>query len=127
MAGVNNAKDYYTLMGFGHEDPKTGAVVVDNSILQGGIVSVYYLGTLIGALCGGKFSDMYGRIKSIAVGAVIGVLGASLQCSAQNHNWMICARLVNGFGTGILVSFRRSVLARASIPYASMTQFLTRT
>ena len=108
MAGVNNAKDYYTLMNFGHEDPKTGAVVVTNSVLQGGIVSVYYLGTLVGALAGGKFSDKYGRIKSIAVGAAIGVLGASLQTSAQSHTWMICARLVNGFGTGILVGLPKS-------------------
>lgn len=102
MSGVNNAKDYYTLMGFGHQDPETGAVVVDNSILQGGIVSVYYLGTLVGALGGGIFGDKYGRIKAIALGAAIAVLGATLQCSAQNHAWMICARLVNGFGTGIL-------------------------
>ena len=32
-------------MGFGHRGPD-GGVVVDNSLLQGGIVSVYYLGTL---------------------------------------------------------------------------------
>jgi MFS family permease len=102
MAGVNNAKDYYTLMGFGHQDPETGAPVITKTILQGGIVSVYYLGTLVGALAGGKFSDMYGRIKSIALGAAWAILGASLQCSAQNHNWMICARLINGIGTGKL-------------------------
>jgi MFS family permease len=102
MAGVNNARDYYTLMGFGHQDPETGAPVITKTILQGGIVSVYYLGTLVGALAGGKFSDMYGRIKSIALGAAWAILGASLQCSAQNHNWMICARLINGIGTGKL-------------------------
>jgi MFS family permease len=69
MAGVNNAKDYYTLMGFGYQDPETGAPVVTDSLLQGGIVSVYYLGTLFGALMGGKFGDRYGRIKAIAFGA----------------------------------------------------------
>lgn len=98
MAGVNNAPDYYRLMKFGHTDPETGAVVVDNSILQGGIVSVYYLGTLIGALAGGSFADKRGRIKTIALGAAWAVFGATLQCSAQNHNWMICARLINGVG-----------------------------
>ncbi|KAL8895342.1 MAG: hypothetical protein Q9207_008210 [Kuettlingeria erythrocarpa] len=102
MAGVNNAKDYYTLMGFGHENLETHAPVITGSILQGGIVAVYYLGTLIGALFGGWFGDKYGRIKTIALGAAWGVIGATLQCSAQNHNWMICARLINGFGTGIL-------------------------
>ncbi|KAL8926909.1 MAG: hypothetical protein Q9208_002718 [Pyrenodesmia sp. 3 TL-2023] len=102
MAGVNNAKHYYTLMGFGYEDPDKHGPIITNSILQGGIVAVYYLGTLIGALFGGWFGDKYGRIKTIALGAAWGVIGATLQCSAQNHNWMICARLINGFGTGIL-------------------------
>lgn len=36
-SGVNNAKDYYTIMRFGHEGPD-GAVVIDDSLLQGGIV-----------------------------------------------------------------------------------------
>ena len=69
-------------------------------ILQGGIVSVYYLGTLVGALFGGWFGDKKGRINAIAMGSVWAILGASLQGSAQNHQWMICARLINGIGTG---------------------------
>ena len=40
MGGVNNAENYYdTTMHFGHKDPQTGAVVVTNTVLQGGIVS----------------------------------------------------------------------------------------
>jgi len=89
MGGVNNAKDYYTLMKFGHQGPDR-APVITNTLLQGGIVSVYYLGTLMGCLVGGSFGDRYGRIKTIALGAGWAVLGACLQCSAQNHNWMIC-------------------------------------
>lgn len=65
-------------------------------------VSIYYLGTLIGCLVGGSFGDRYGRIKTIALGAGWAIIGATLQCSAQNHAWMICARLINGWGTGIL-------------------------
>ena len=39
MGGVNNAEDYYDrTMHFGHKDPETGAVVVTNTLLQGGIV-----------------------------------------------------------------------------------------
>jgi MFS family permease len=52
-------------------------------------VSVYYLGTLVGALAGGWVGEKVGRIKAIALGAAWGILGASLQCSAQNHVWMI--------------------------------------
>jgi MFS family permease len=92
MAGVNNSKDYIDLMGFGHTEMKDGYLtpVVTNSLLQGGIVSVYYLGTLFGALFGGWTGDRIGRIKTIATGALWATLGAALQCSAQNHNWMIC-------------------------------------
>lgn len=99
MAGVNNAKDYYTLMGFGREAPD-GSPQIYNALLQGGIVSVYYLGTLCGALLGGWFGDKQGRIRAIALGSVWAIIGASLQGSAQNHNWMICARFINGIGTG---------------------------
>ena len=39
MGGVNNAVDYYqTTMKFGHPGPD-GAPVIDNTLLQGGIVS----------------------------------------------------------------------------------------
>ncbi|KAK5947484.1 hypothetical protein PMZ80_001634 [Knufia obscura] len=101
MAGVNNAKDYYTLMGFGRQNPEDGSPIIYDSLLQGGIVAVYYLGTLVGAFLGGWFGDKQGRIRTIAFGAVWAILGASLQGSAQNHEWMICARLINGIGTGM--------------------------
>lgn len=102
MAGVNNAKDYYILMGFGRQNPEDGSPIIYDSLLQGGIVAVYYLGTLVGAFMGGWFADKQGRIRAVALGAVWAILGASLQGSAQNHEWMICARLINGIGTGIL-------------------------
>lgn len=75
-------------MGFGHEGPD-GAPVITNSTLQGGIVSVYYLGTLVGALVGGKFGDRYGRIKAIAFGAAWATLGATLQ-------WYVMSKFVQG-------------------------------
>lgn len=102
MGGVNNSKDYIDLMGFGYVDEKTGEPVITDSLLQGGIVSVYYLGTLFGCLFGGWVGDKVGRIKTIAIGAAWAIVGAALQCSAQNHDWMICSRAVNGIGTTTL-------------------------
>lgn len=126
MGGVNNAKDYIELMGFGHVETIDGSVntpVITDSLLQGGIVSVYYLGTLVGALAGGVVGEKVGRIKTIALGAAWGVLGASLQCSAQNHVWMIFARLINGFGTGILNAIV-PVWATESAQHTSRGQFI---
>lgn len=101
MGGVNVTPDYARTMGFGYTDD-TGKVIVTNALLQGGIVAVYYLGTLLGCLLGGSVGDRYGRINGILFGSVWAVFGASLQASAQNPSWMICARIVNGIGTGIL-------------------------
>jgi MFS family permease len=68
MGGVNTSADYAQLMGFGHVDDTTGRVIVDDSLLQGGIVAVYYLGTLVGAFLGGWVGDKTGRIRTIALG-----------------------------------------------------------
>ncbi|KAH8700717.1 hypothetical protein BGW36DRAFT_357368 [Talaromyces proteolyticus] len=76
MGGVNTLYDYVNTMKFGFIKAK-GTVVVRDTLLQGGIVSVYYSGTL--------------RIKSLAIACVWGIIGALLQCSAQNSIWMICA------------------------------------
>ncbi|PQE15130.1 MFS monosaccharide transporter protein [Rutstroemia sp. NJR-2017a BVV2] len=125
MAGVNNAEDYVKLMKFGYTNMENGeaTVVVTNSLLQGGIVAVYYLGTLCGGLFGGWLGDRMGRIKSIAAGAIWAIVGASLQCSAQNHDWMICARFVNGIGTGILNAIV-PVWATETAEHTSRGQFI---
>ncbi|KAI4281971.1 MAG: hypothetical protein L6R38_003285 [Xanthoria sp. 2 TBL-2021] len=103
MGSVNVSIDYgVNRMKYGHIDPEAKQVVVDNSLLQGGIVSVYYLGTLLGCMVGGWIGEKVGRIKVMALGCVWAIIGASLQTSAMNADWMICARLINGIGTGML-------------------------
>ncbi|KAF2154468.1 general substrate transporter [Myriangium duriaei CBS 260.36] len=103
MAGVNTTRDYAKIMGFGYYDEAAGLVTVTRPLLQGGIVAVYYLpGTLVGAFFGGWLGDRYGRIATIGFGCLWTIIGAVLQCSAQNANWMFCARVFNGIGTGIL-------------------------
>lgn len=123
MGGVNNAKDYIDLMGFGYVDPVTEEPIITNSLLQGGIVSVYYLGTLFGCMFGGWIGDKIGRVKTIAVGAAWAIVGACLQCSAMNHDWMICARAVNGIGTGVLNAIV-PVWATETAEHTSRGQFI---
>lgn len=59
-------------------------------------------GTLVGALWGGWMGDRFGRIATIGFASVWAIVGATLQCSSQDANWMFCARVFNGIGTGIL-------------------------
>lgn len=101
MLGVNSSPDYVDIMKFGYYDDE-GNVTVTDATKQGGIVAIYYFGTLIGCLFGGSISDMSGRVKSIGIGALVAIFGAALQCSAKLIHWMCGARFVNGCGTGIL-------------------------
>ncbi|EGO20303.1 hypothetical protein SERLADRAFT_358187 [Serpula lacrymans var. lacrymans S7.9] len=100
MGGVNTSPDYVKTMGLGYstyEGPSQGYVVtITNPTRQGGIVSIYYFGTLIGCLMGGVIGDRYGA------GSIWVLIGAALQCSSQNLAWMLCARVINGIGTGHL-------------------------
>ena len=115
-SGVNTARSYVDIMNFGHWNDAAKSVTIDRPTLQGGIVgesqryccsrwytqvAVYYLpGTLLGAFIGGSIGDRFGRINTIAVAAAWAIIGACLQCSAQNSTWMIC-------GTGLY--FARSL------------------
>ncbi|CAK3856947.1 sugar transporter STL1-like [Lecanosticta acicola] len=103
MAGVNTAREYADRMNFGYWNEQTRAVQVTKPLVQGGIVAVYYLpGTLVGALWGGWIGDRYGRINAIGFACVWTIIGAALQTAAMNAEWMFCARVFNGIGTGIL-------------------------
>ena len=91
MSGVNISPDYINVMGLHGRDA-----------LLGGVVAVYYAGTLIGALMGGWIGDKIGRIKTVVVGSLIAIIGAVLQTSAQNVGWMMASRIITGIGTGHL-------------------------
>ncbi|CDZ98692.1 general substrate transporter [Phaffia rhodozyma] len=97
MSGVNNSTSYKVLMGTA-SDPETQR----DSAAIGGIVAIYYLGTLFGGLMGGILGDSIGRIKTIEIACVFAIIGASLQASTQNITWMIFARIITGLGTGSL-------------------------
>lgn len=93
MGGVNNAKHYIDLMGFGYTEDRgddKNVPVITKSLLQGGIVASYYLGAVFGAFWGGWIGDKTGRIKTIAFGAAWTCIGAALQTAAMNPTWMIC-------------------------------------
>ncbi|KAG1870516.1 hypothetical protein C8R48DRAFT_597099 [Suillus tomentosus] len=97
MSQVNLNEDYLKLMGI---YPTTGNS--RNLAALGGIVSVYYGGSLIGALLGGSIADRSGRITAIILGVIVSIIGATFQASAMNITWMCCARVVTGLGVGAI-------------------------
>lgn len=95
MGSVTANPNYLVTMGLGNADG-----VVFDSTKQGGIVSIYYLGTLLDSLLGGMVSDRFGRKIAVVTGCFWVFLGASLMASAMNVTWMLLARVLAGIGTG---------------------------
>lgn len=95
MSQVNTNEDYLRLMGADSGSKRDSAAV-------GGIVSIWFGGFGIGALMVGSYADRVGRLKTIQLGCLWGMLGAALQASAQNITWMMFARIIGGIGCGHL-------------------------
>jgi sugar porter (SP) family MFS transporter len=107
MSGVNGTPDYVERMGIGHKVPPTHEggswdVKITHPTKEGGIVAIYYLGTLVGGFLGGWIGDIVGRVNCVRAGCAWVIVGATLQTAAMNSDWMLCARVINGVGTGIL-------------------------
>jgi hypothetical protein len=92
MSQVNTNQDYLDLMG------ASNALKGDSgqAALVGGLVSIWFLGFAIGALFVGYYADKIGRLKTVQIGCIWGVIGAVLQCSAQDVGMMFVARIVGG-------------------------------
>ena len=69
---------------------------------NGGLVSLWFGGFLIGAILVGAYADKIGRLRTIMVGCVWAIFGAALQASAQGFAWMAFARIIGGIGCGHL-------------------------
>ncbi|KAF7716030.1 MFS-type Sugar/inositol transporter [Penicillium ucsense] len=109
MGGVNAAPDYVTQVGIGRSDG-----TVTSTIHQGGIVSVYYLGAIFGCFAGGWLADRIGRINGLLVGSLFALGGGALQAAAQNSNFIICARVLTGIGTGAFTGITPVLVSETS-------------
>lgn len=83
---------------FGHPDSNT----------QGGITASMSAGSFIGSLAAGYICDRIGRRGILRVASVIWVIGAALQCSAQNIGHLIAGRIVGGLASKSLLPQERS-------------------
>ncbi|CAI7634012.1 hypothetical protein N7533_011599 [Penicillium manginii] len=109
MGGVNAAPKYVTEVGIGKPDG-----TVTDTTHQGGIVSVYYLGAIFGCFAGGWLADRLGRINGLLMGALFALVGGALQAAAQNSDFMICARVITGIGTGALTGITPVLVSETS-------------
>ncbi|KAJ5650522.1 uncharacterized protein N7484_004245 [Penicillium longicatenatum] len=109
MGGVNASPSYILTVGIGKLDG-----TITNTTHEGGIVSVYYLGAIFGCFAGGWLADRIGRINGLLAGSLFALVGGALQAAAQNSNFMICARVVTGIGTGALTGITPVLVSETS-------------
>ena len=95
MSLINTNQDYLETMGIAEEDPLVGV-----------IVSVYYLGTAIGAILASYLADVKGRKPSIFACLATTSLGnlimflSGLGFSKGAMPMMFLGRIIMGFGVG---------------------------
>ncbi|KAJ5953164.1 hypothetical protein N7454_000060 [Penicillium verhagenii] len=72
------------------------------SAIIGAINSTYSGGAMIGAFQGGYTVDRFGRKTTIQMGALICLVGATLQAAAQNLPMILVGRILAGWGVGVM-------------------------
>ena len=110
MGGVNAAPDYVREVGIGEYPSGT----VTKTTTQGGIVSIYYLGAIVGCFVGGWVADRIGRINGIFFAAMFALVGGALQSATQSLDFILVARVVTGLGTGALTGITPVLISEVS-------------
>ncbi|KAL2836801.1 general substrate transporter [Aspergillus pseudodeflectus] len=75
-----------------------------NSDLQGGITASMSAGSFAGAIAAGWVADHLGRRYALMIASVIWIIGAVIQCSAQNVAHLVAGRVISGLSVGITSS-----------------------
>lgn len=109
MGGVNASPNFVTEVGIGLPNG-----TVTDTTHQGGIVSIYYLGAIVGAFVGGWIADRIGRINGLLIAASFALVGGALQSATQSSGWILVARVVTGLGTGALTAITPVYIAEVS-------------
>ncbi|KAK3297927.1 general substrate transporter [Chaetomium fimeti] len=109
MGGVNASPRYVTEVGIGQPDG-----TVTDTVHQGGIVSVYYLGCIFGCFAGGWAADRIGRINGLFFASIFALIGGALQAATQSSDFILVARVITGIGTGALTGITPVLVSETS-------------
>ncbi|KAF4313524.1 Sugar/inositol transporter [Botryosphaeria dothidea] len=109
MGGVNAAPRYVEKVGIGLPNGQ-----VTDEVHQGGIVSIYYLGCIVGCFAGGWAADRIGRVNGLFIGSIFALIGGALQAATQSSDFILVARVVTGLGTGALTGITPVLVSETS-------------
>ncbi|WVQ78647.1 hypothetical protein IAT38_000734 [Cryptococcus sp. DSM 104549] len=108
-----------TLESFESQFPQThgGFAGSKSATLQSLLVAIYEIGCMVGALSNIWIGDKLGRRHTIALGGIIMLVGAILQTAAVDYAMMLVARVVSGYGNGLLTSTVPAYQSECSKPH----------
>ncbi|KAL4893683.1 general substrate transporter [Aspergillus ambiguus] len=70
--------------------------------IKGAVVSTFGAGSVFGVFFAGWSADFLGRRKTIAIGAIIALLGGIIQAASVHVGMLIAGRIIGGFAVGIM-------------------------
>jgi len=82
----------------------------------GAVLGAFVLGAGVGCLFLSLFSGGLGRKPILQIGVLITLLGTGLQAGSVNLGMWVAARIINGFGVGIVTSVAPTLMGELASP-----------
>ncbi|CAO2654537.1 Nn.00g112700.m01.CDS01 [Neocucurbitaria sp. VM-36] len=87
-----------------------------DSTLIGAFGSAYYGGAVIGMASNWFLPDRIGRLRSIQIGCVIGIIGIAMQTGAPSFAVFCTGRIIGGYASGVIFSLAPTYASEISPP-----------
>jgi sugar porter (SP) family MFS transporter len=104
IGGMLFGFDISSVSSFINQPPYKEYFNYPDSLTQGGITASMPGGSFLGCLGAGFLSDKLGRKRVIQLSSIIWMVGAAIQCSAQNIGQLIAGRVIAGVAVGFASS-----------------------
>ena len=70
----------------------------------GAMGSAYYAGAVVGMSSNWYLPNKFGRIRTIQLGCLVSMVGASMQTGAPNFAVFCAGRTIGGFASGLIIA-----------------------
>ncbi|KAF1816930.1 MFS transporter [Eremomyces bilateralis CBS 781.70] len=87
-----------------------------DSILIGAFGSAYYGGAVLGMASNWFLPDRIGRLRSIQIACVLGIIGISMQTGASSFAVFCTGRIIGGYASGVIFSLCPTYASEISPP-----------
>jgi MFS family permease len=87
-----------------------------DSILIGAFGSAYYGGAVLGMASNWYLPDKIGRLRSIQIACVIGIIGIAMQTGAPTFAVFCTGRIIGGYASGVIFSLCPTYASEISPP-----------